>query len=279
MSWRKLLKHDFIQGLLRWRYLAVFLLTLAPFLEYVSWVNVVNTPGTAMDLLFYIFKGQEKINIMELAATSSRFPIPFIWILTVGGCLFLNLDYLQSDLSITGQQILIRCGSRNRWFFSKCIWNVASTFLYFILTALSASILILCIGGKVSLSPTMPLVEGFLMADRSLSIGINESAVLAVLLPLLSLAALNLLQMTLCLFVKPIVSFLLSIGVIVLSVYIPSPILIGNAAMTIRSKMITESGVPVLWNILFTFATVLLCIIIGSVHFRHMDILPSEESQ
>ncbi len=274
MSWHKILRHDMTGGLLRKRYLAVFLLTLLPFFEYRALLKALQLRGTVLDFLFYIFKGQAYLRPADLAGM-----LPLSWLLTMGSCLFLNLDYVWGDLSLTGQQILVRCGSRRRWFLSKCLWSGASTCLYLLLILFSGSLLVLLTGGSLSLSPTPALLERMLMVPDGLSLSTGKSLILTLLLPLLSLASLNLLQMTLCLFTKSAVSFLMTLGLLFLSVYFQSPLLPGNSAMVIRSQLVTARGIGVLSGLLFPCILILLCVLLGTWRFGHMDILPSEESQ
>ncbi len=277
MSFHKLILHDWRSGLLRWRYLAIPVVAVVSCLGYLTRVSSFGNPGSWMDIMFYIFMGQEPIDISSLSSII-QFPVPVVWLLTTGGCLFLNLDYYLWDLSLTGQQIIIRCGSKRKWYFSKCIWNLTSSLLYILLIGITALIFILLLGGKISFILTSNLVRDMLYLSEAPQITVFHGILVTLVAPLLTVMALNMLQMTLCVFTKPIVGFLASIGVLVLSVYIPSGLLLGNGAMTIRNSMVVESGVSCLLSIGVSLTVLFLCIIIGGRYFSSVDILPHEEA-
>ena len=107
MKLHKLLIHDLRCGLLRGRYLAIPAVIAVPCFEYFNWTKGASTSGSWMDIMFYIFKGQEPIDVSSAIERLFEFPMPMVWLFVMGACLFLNLDYYLYDLSLTGQQILL----------------------------------------------------------------------------------------------------------------------------------------------------------------------------
>ena len=112
MNLFRLYKHDFKNGLLRWRYLAAVGLWLVPTLIMFDMLRFYNDTGTLGDYLLYIFRGMEPV---ESVGTLEQVHLPIPWLVVVGGSLFISLDYLQNDLTTAGQQILVRCYSRKRY--------------------------------------------------------------------------------------------------------------------------------------------------------------------
>lgn len=276
MKWRKVLMHDLQRGLVRWRYLSVPLICAVCCFDYLSWSSALHISGSWMDIVFFIFQGQEPIDITTLSSVA-RFPLPIAWLLVMGTCLYLNLDYFLMDLSLTGQQIIIRCGSRAKWFLSKCVWNILSTALYFALIWLAALTFGWCFGSTASLNPTPAILQNVFGLSSSLEISMWQALMVGVLLPFLTLSALNLLQMSLCTIVKPIVSFLLCAGILILSVYVPNDFVLGNGAMAIRSEIVANNGNSPVACLVIGCGTIVVCAAVGTWRFIHMDILPSDE--
>lgn len=277
MKLHKLLIHDFRCGLMRIRYLAIPAIITVPCIEYINWTSGASSAGSWMDVMFYIFKGQEPIEITSAIARLFEFPMPMVWLFVMGACLFLNLDYFLYDLSLTGQQIIVRCGNRRMWFLSKCIWNILSTMLYFILTGVTALLFTLLLKGNISLDTTLE-IQQIIMGNFELAgISVGQAVILGIVSPFLTLAAFNILQMTLCIFVKPIISFLFSAGLLVLSVYVSNGIILGNGSMTIRTLAEKNSGVTPEISIAVAVAVILICIVAGTLVFKRTDIFPSED--
>lgn len=233
MNWFKLLRHDIRCGLLRWRYLTSVLLFAIPCFMFARILHQTNIQGSWMDYMLYLFQGKEPI---VRITTGERIDLPVLWLLVTSGCLFINLDYLLKDLTNAGQQIIIRSKSRASWYLSKCIWNLASCVVYFMAAGITCAIFTWATGAQLSIQNTSEL--SFMLFGFGISEQLTLTPTYAVLaswvLPFLTMFALSMLQMTLCLFTKPIISFVVCISQLVLSVYLDSAFVLGNGAMTIR---------------------------------------------
>lgn len=270
MKLHKLLIHDLRCGLLRARYLAIPSVIAVPCIEYINWISGASSTGTWMDMMFYIFKGQNPLGRLY------EFSMPIVWLLVIGTSLLLSLDYYLYDLTLTGQQIIVRCENRRMWFLSKCIWNILSTLLYFLLTGATSLLFILLLKGKASIDIT-PEIQQIILGNELAGISSGQAVLLGIVLPYLTLAALNILQMTLCIFVKPVISFLCSAGILVLSVYVSNGFILGNGAMTIRTAVESSSGVDPAAAIILAIAVISLCVFVGTMVFKKVDIFPSED--
>ena len=96
------------------------------------------------------------------------------------------------------------------------------------------------------------------------------------LLPLLTMAGLNLFQMALSLFIKPFYSFIVTVAILLLSTYYLSPVCIGNYAMPLRSHMILTNGVGLNTGLLVSVILIAVSVIAGGLVFRKRDILRGE---
>ena len=234
MNWLKLLRYDIRNGLVRWRYLTVPVLFAVPCFYY--WIQMQNAGcvGTWMDYLVGCFKGIFPVMYIE------DFEFPILWFLVMAGCLFLNLDYPLNDLTDAGQQVIVRCRNKKGWFLSKCLWNLLSTALYIILGSLTALAFAIFSGGRASGHITCEVLQKALGIFCVTAPTVGQSLLVTVCLPYLTLAALNMLQMTLSLVMKPILSFLICICLLVASLFYSSPYFIGNGAMAARSGILMD---------------------------------------
>lgn len=273
MSWFKLLRHDLRCGILWWRYLTAALLVLFPCLEFLYSATIVEVSPSWMDYLLVTFKGCIPVD------PNAPIAMPFAWLLTVGACLFVNLDYMLLDLTNNGQQVIIRSRSRQGWFLSKCVWNLAATALYFLLIGLVELVFVAVSGGIISpenTKETYIAIFGW-VAFEPVQLSLQEGLVLGLVLPYLTVAALSVLEMTLCLVVKPVLSFLVCMALLVLAVYVDSPFALGNGAMTIRSGIAASGGQDPVAAALVAVGVIVVCIIAGTAVFKHSDILGSKE--
>jgi hypothetical protein len=115
-------------------------------------LNFLGYRATWMDYMMGCFEGVNRVD-------PKTFQFPTMWLLIMGAGLFMNLDYLLGDLSLSGQQIIVRSGNRRGWYFSKCIWNLCSTALYLLLGSLGVLVFTILMGGvpSVANSPTVTL--------------------------------------------------------------------------------------------------------------------------
>lgn len=270
MSWLKLFRHDLRCGLIRWRYLVVPLLFVMPCFQ--SWISISNAHciGSWMDYMLGCFKGIPPLISME------DFEFPVQWFLVMGGCLFLSLDYPLNDLTEAGQQVIIRSVSKKSWFLSKCAWNLLSCVAYVLLGSLTALVFALTTGGSASLVNAPEVCENALQFYGAKALNAGQTLITAVGLPLLTLMALNMVQMVLCLLMKPVFSFLVCVCLLIMSLFFNSPYALGNGAIVARSGILLEGAQEPATTVLVCLAVISICIIAGIIRFDRMDHLRYE---
>ena len=267
--------HDLRCGMLRWRYfitIPIFLLScLKAHLELTS----SDSTATWGDYLLYCFRGRPYI---EDGAVLD-FQLPVLWLLIIGGCLFLNFNYFLNDLTKVGQQIIVRSNSRVCWYLSKCCWNFLVCVLYVFLGALVALVFSIATGGVKDLSNTPEVLLIFYNDVLSEPMMLTSGSVIVVtlLLPVLTLVALNMLEMTLCLFVQPVISFIVCMSMLMFAAFWKSPLALGIGAMAIRSSVIVENGIEPIHVVILTLTLIGICIGAGCWRFRRTDIFTLEE--
>jgi len=275
MSWFKLLRYDLRFGLLRWRYLLIPLLFLLPCIACHTVVSEMKSCGTWMDYMMYSFMGAKPVvyNVDELELT-----LPTFWLLAIGGCLFTNLDYLLHDLTQVGQQIIVRSGNRQGWYLAKCFWNLCSCIQYILLAGIAVLIFSLAFGAQASLLNTPEITEAISYGEvNPIKLTVEQGLSAVVLIPLISLMAISMLQMTLCLLIKPVISFLVSIALLVAAVYCNSPLILGTGAMVIRNNILVANGISPIMATLVAVCIIFISAGVGCLFFKNTDILGVEE--
>ena len=270
MNWFKLLRHDLRKGLLRKRYLAVPLFFAVSCLVCgLQMPGDYPTPGF-MDRMLFCFKG-----LPPLTGPQS-FQLPVLWFLILAGCLFLNLDYLLDDLTQEGQQMMVRAVSRRGWYLSKCVWGMLNCGLFLLLGMLSCFIITLLCGGKLSLinDPLVSQVSLGVWTEQPLQAA--EAVLIGILLPYLTLAGFQQLQMTLCLYLKPILSFLICICGLVAALLFSFFWIPGNGAITVRSDLLMPGLHRPLPLLITGLSLWTVGVIAGMIRFSRMDLLRYE---
>lgn len=283
MSWIKILAHDIRCGLLRWRYLLAPGLVILAYLYLGNRAAAIGLSPSLGDMMLYAFGGADPVVIRDLR---DSLDFPFQWALIISGVLLLNLDYMLYDLTNLGQQVIVRSRNRSGWFLSKCAWNFTSTCLCFAAMLLMAVLGVLHFGGELSLvnSPGLSRYIGGKFLTGELSLTSWQTLMAGILAPFVTLAALSMLQMTMCLFVKPVVAFLICQVQLILAIFWKSPFCLGEGSMVLRSSWVATdyfgpeyAGVSTCVSAVFALAVLVICVIVGVIRFRHMDILSLEE--
>lgn len=271
MIFCKILSHDLRSGLLRKRFLILPLFLFLPLANYYLAFHNRGAQVEFLDAVIYLFQGAPKVDLQFAAV-----PVPISWLYLIGIFLLYHLDYIYHDLSLCGQQIIIRCHSRRMWICSKLLWNILSSCMFYLLTILCVWIFTKCMGDQTDWSISSRAISLFSLE------GIEQLANIKLLfavflIPALTLVALNLLQMTLILFLGPLPSFLLTSATVVLSIYSMSGYILGESAMAIRNLQICIQGNSLSSRVVVPLGVIVLCAMAGSCRFFNMDILSKED--
>ena len=243
------------------------------FTTYYISANKMSILPSAVDYLICCFAGTEPL--LTMARTEFKFPV--IWLQILLCPVVLNMDYMLDDLQKTGEQILIRCQYRYKWFLSKCIWNICSSFAYFSCALISA-IIISHLSGNFSFdyNSTLTAFFGVFLQKKATPIIL---LITVIILPFLTIATLNTLQMILCLYIKPVYSFLTCLTLLVLAVFYDSSFLLGTGAMLIRSTTSQHQNiVQLVQMVLFMVVLLFLLLSAGIIRIKKYDFLDSNHT-
>lgn len=280
MKFIKLLWFDVKNGLFKNKVLLLSALILsgAFFLDFDNNVRMANRSGFSIspsyaDFFLYVYGGMKEY----IPSPTNLFRFPIVWILWFVFLLFSTLNYPYNDLQSFGQQILVRTKGRFLWWVSKCGWNVLASGVFHGIIALAGLLLCLQTGVRLSGGVNTQLLQVNFQIDSEQLVSKAVSLPLFVfLLPLLLSAGLNLLQMTLSLFLKPLFSFLAMAVLLVSSAYLLSPLVVGNYAMLVRSDRVISNGVSPAVGLAVSIALIAGSFLVGIVRFRYYDILNRE---
>lgn len=224
------------------------------------------------DYWFYLYGGMCEY----IPSPDNPFQFPAVWILVFLVLPFVLLNYPFRDMYGVGQQILVRSGRRSLWWLSKCCWNFCGTVLYHLI--IQAAGLVLSLVFKVEISNRIHMNFINLVYNiRYQEVWHPSSLPLAaLLLPMLVSAAINMLQMTVSLFIRPMFGFFAVAVLLLASAYLLSPLLIGNYAMAFRYDWMLKAGVSMGAGMRIAAILLFLAVLSGLVRFRLYDILESE---
>ncbi|HBM79808.1 MAG TPA: hypothetical protein DD426_03065 [Clostridiaceae bacterium] len=277
MKYIKLLKFDIQNGILKKQkvYAIAFIIAAVFCFDFSNSVKIFKLTGqnqsvSFADCILYIYGGMREY----IPSPTNPFVFPVIWVLVFLPLCFFTLNYPYQDMQSFGQQVLIRTKGRFLWWLSKCTWNILSSCFYHGVIYLTAFIFSLLSGIGINRNINMEMLQlNFQIKPELLAAGNISFPIFAFLLPVLLSVAINLFQMTLCLFIKPLFSFLTVALLMLSSAYLLSPWMVGNYAMIIRSDLVLKKGVNFNIGFIIVLALFVLSFICGMIRFHYYDIL------
>lgn len=223
------------------------------------------------DYWMYLYGGMREY----IPVQGNAFTFPAVWIGLFLFCSFTVLNYPLRDLHNTGTQILIRTRGRTYWWLSKCCWNMLSTISYHGMVFLSLGFM--CFAFRVPFNLKLNAEAVSCMFGVFLDeVPTGEIPFVIFCIPVVLSVAINLFQMMLTLFFRPIFGYLFSSALFLTSSYLMSPIVLGNYGMVLRTKWMNQQGVSPEIGLIICLAISGIAIIGGGVRFCKMDILSEE---
>lgn len=280
MKYIKLLWFDIRQGLLRKPLLFAIpvIVSLIACFDLAGRVSVLNgfgyfgtdTQAGFADFIMYIYGGMDQYT----PDSGNPFRFPVRWIVVLLSIAFITLNYPYKDMHAYGQQILIRTKGRTIWWLSKCSWNILSVLVYHGLVFLT--VISFCVFTKSKLTGIINKELLYIVFQTAVPHMTPDTTIWTftmLLSPVFVSAGINLLQMMVALFIKPMFGFLVTAFMTITSAYFTSPYLIGNYAMPMRYDVVIIDGVSASTGILISAILSLAVVVVGSIRFHRYDIL------
>lgn len=226
------------------------------------------------DCWLYVYGGMQKYD----PSTGVKFEFPATWMLLFLLGTFLVLNYPFKNLDGIGQHVLVAINGRSEWWLAKCFWNVISTVYYH--GGIILTLLLLCRMSGIAVKGNINYLVTCILFNIMNASDMIDGQILSIewlLLPLCVAIAVNLFQMLLGLFIKPLFAFLVMAVMFLVSAYLFVPWLPGNYTMAIRGSWLYRGGMEMAAGYGWGLGLILISIIVGLVKFkRYYDILGRE---
>ncbi|MCD7811586.1 MAG: hypothetical protein LUG91_07020 [Ruminococcus sp.] len=244
--------------------------------SFLSAFSIDVTP-TLFNLLIDAFRGCDPLSkIMEMHAS-----LPYIWTSIFIFSTFTIYDYAYDDISNFGMQIILRTGRRSSWWHSKCIWVILSGVYYYALFLLTLIVFAAANGYSMTFKDNTLLSD--LLANSSCYYTFKNTEevkgielLIFILSPLIVICTLNIFQMTLSLFIKPLYSFFVTLGVLLLTDFVDWTVIFPRSAMMTFSEHYQQGGYDINSGWIVCIVVIAVSVITGGIWFRRYDILPQK---
>ena len=246
---------------------------------YKEYNGLKNSPSF-LDLIAEVFHGCDPI--AKNPDPNVKIVMPYLWFAVFAFAIFISFDYMHNDLTQFGIQILSRTGKRIKWWISKCCWCVLSGIYFYILFILSVLGFCALNGYEIRYTDNPEIIN--MLADRSFMYiynGINKISIInficILLSPLLVICTISIIQMTLCLFIKPMYSYLVITGIIIAGILSDSALAFSRLGMVTFSMDFFEDGYDKVRGMIICISLIMASVLAGTVYFKKYDILPDKE--
>lgn len=244
----RIIKEDILRGFYHNRYR--FLLVVIVITGVV--VLMTGRRHSMTDIILFLQGGCEYSDMLR----NGRIEFPYIWLLMQFMPAFLVFNYCNDDCEGVGVDVLIKCQSRVLWWFSKCIWNVCTVIVFYIITYFITFIKAL--------------------GNGKTDIKVNAVVIYLMAVPVLVSIAAGLFQMAVSSAFNPVIGLLAVMLLMASSVFFNTPLLIGNVSMVMRSSVYSAQGIAVWKGISTCVLMYVISFIAGMIVFKKKDILHRE---
>lgn len=219
----------------------VFLLSIALLTAAYATARVLAIDASDFDLADNIGMVLAGVPRHEWRAGTSLLP-PLGWLLLVQTILFSSLEYPARDLFACGGRSLIAVGSRRVWIISKLIWVASMTLMCLLVVVIAALLWTVFCGQSIELDIHRSALEAATVSYDWIVVE-KRSSMAFLLGAALSLISLAELQTAVAIAVHPLIAFAMSGAHLMLSAYLQTPLLLGNALMLTRWEGMVSGGV------------------------------------
>ena len=108
-----------------------------------------ESPVTTGDYFLALIGGIGKFTFTQ--GENMYFTMPVLWIAFSLWLQFVTLYYPFQDLHGFGKHLMIVSGSRENWWFSKCIWTAVTVITHLLIILLACTLSGLCFGAELSM--------------------------------------------------------------------------------------------------------------------------------
>lgn len=269
------LKYDLSQNLVKMFVVAVclsilvcvYLYDVQGFFVEMKENGVGNGMGSFFDYLAHFFCGEYEY---ELTA-SSEFFLPVDWLAYNGLIAYLVGFYSYEDMTRYGKISILYGGSKKSFFAAKILFQLLMVFWCYFVIYMNMALYVVAHSFRLEFSPTKAIWENTM--TRLFEYDSLHLFCAMILLPIATSIVLSMMQLFFEFLISPVVGFMITMSVLVISVFHKSYMLIGSFTMWYRNEIAITEGLKtsVSFGVLaFLYvAFFLLC----RRHFLNMDII------
>lgn len=221
----------------------------------------------SMDYFLHVFAGLKPFNLME----NDKFQLPITWFLIHMILFYFTGKYPYSEIyNNHGANVLMRGGSRSKWFLSKWLWSLVCVVIYYFVAYIF--VLLFCLVAQIPMSFEIQPVdyEELLLPMRDCTM---LDTVKLIILPIISSMAAVSIQLVISLILNSLLGFMFMAGLYISSAYYFTPLLIGNCSMFARNGVFYMGGITFRQAIIVSLITMLVSMLIGLFVFYRRDII------
>lgn len=221
----------------------------------------------SMDYFLHIFEGMRPFDQLS----DEKFQIPITWFLINMILFYFTGKYPYSEIyNNHGANVLIKGGSRNKWFLSKWMWCMTGVILYYFVAY--AFVVIFCLVAQVPINfDIKPIEYSNLLSPVFDSTQIE--AVMVMILPIITSIAAVSVQLVVSLVTSVFVGFMFMAVLYISSAYYFTPFLIGNLSMLARNSIFCIDGIDMMQAVIMSIVIIILALAAGICIFRRQDIM------
>jgi len=279
MRFIKIFRFDIKNGVLKNKYLFLIptLITITFCVDFALRTSGIDKSNISIsDCFMYIYGGMNNYK----PSPDNPFQFPVVWLIIFLGASFSVLTYPLNDIQNFGQQVIYRSKSRVKWWLSKCTWNILSTIIYHSIILIILVLFCLTYDVKFNESINRDIIINVFNFSRNQENELLKGPFLLnvnmIIVSVLLSIALNILQMTFSLFIKPVFSFVAVNTICILSAYQTSSLLIGNYGMVLRSNQFLTHHVNQLYGYFIFPVLIIVSVVVGLIKIKHYDVLNRE---
>ena len=220
------------------------------------------------DYFCFVLGGPKHIMDNDL----STYVIPVLWLVIQVMIAYASGYYMVKDLHRYGQQVLIRSKSRNKWWISKCIWNILTVISMYLMVNITIITVAILSGAKMSMKLTPEIVMSVCNINM-LNGTFKEEMIILLLMPVLVSVTLCMLQVAIAIITSPIIGFIVTQSIVFLSTIFEYKFLISNYGMLSHNRISCGSKIVYSDGIIICMAVFLVSWITGYLYFGRCNII------
>lgn len=221
----------------------------------------------SMDYFLHIFEGMRPFDPLS----DERFQLPVAWLLMNVVLFYFVGKYPYSEIyNNHGASVLLKGGSRKKWYFSKWLWSVLCAVLYYIATYTIVGVF--CLVAKIPICfEIKPIEYQNLLTPVFSSTPMDTIKVIA--LPIIASVTAVSVQLLMSLLTSSFMGFMIMTVLYISSAFYFTPLFIGNLSMLARSDMFCINGIKTIWGIFLSAVITALSLGMGMYFFLKRDIM------